>query len=223
MMPSGSAGAESESRRREATFSVRKTHDLIADLFEPNARVFWLDLAITTIVSYVSALVYLRSAPWSARQAIAFAIAGLAFFRLGTFIHEIAHLRKGAVKGFRTTWNVVCGVPFLMPYFLYSNHVDHHQWKHYGTRDDGEYLPFATGPARQLFYYALEAVLLPLLAAFRFLVLVPLSFVLPRFRRWVLERFSSYGCNFGYLRRLRAADPRSEWLDDLSGVVAGAG
>src|SRR3569623_1508116 len=196
----------------EAEFSLRKTRDLIAHLFVPKAAVFWLDLAVTTVVSYASAFVYLRAPLGSYKQVIAFVIAGLAFFRLGTFIHEIAHLRKGAIKGFCTAWNVVCGVPFLMPHFLYSNHIDHHQWRHYGTRADGEYLPLATGPARQLFYYVLEIGLLPLLAVFRFLVLTPLSLFSPRTREWVLERFSSYVSNFGYRRRLRPADARGSWL-----------
>ncbi|HVX63965.1 MAG TPA: fatty acid desaturase [Pirellulales bacterium] len=193
-------------------FSLRKTHDLLADLFVPRAAIFWCDLALTTAVSYVSALAYLRAPVWSARQAIAFLIAGFAFFRLGTFIHEIAHLRKGALKGFRTAWNVVCGVPFLMPHFLYSNHIDHHQWRHYGTPQDGEYLPLAIGPARQLFYYALEILLLPMFAVLRFLVLTPLSLAFPSSREWVLSRFSSYVSNFGYRRRLRAADPARTWL-----------
>lgn len=212
MTPSGKTGPESAVPSAAEPFSLRKTRDLIADLFAPRPAIFWTDLALTTLASYATAAVYLRAPVGSPRQLIAFAVAGLAFFRLGTFIHEIAHVRKEAVKGFRTAWNLVCGVPFLMPHFLYSNHLDHHQWRRYGTRDDGEYLPLATGPARQLFYYALEVLLLPLFAVFRFLVLVPLSLVAPRFREWVLSRFSSYGSNFGYRRRLRASDPRGEWL-----------
>jgi len=204
--------ASLEKMRKRAKLSLRETRELIEDLFQPNPAIFWTDLAATTLVAYGAAGAYLFARPWSPAQLAGFAIAGLAFFRLGTFIHEIAHLRPGAVPGFRTAWNLVCGVPLLMPHFLYANHIDHHQWRSYGTPHDGEYLPLARGPARQIFYYTLEILLLPLLAVFRFLALAPASLLAPRLRTWVLERCSSYVSNFGYRRRLRVAEPRREWL-----------
>lgn len=210
----GRSAAPTERREYKAElaeFSFRQTRQAIDDLFQPNPAIFWTDLAATTLVAYGAAAAYLFLRPWSAPQVLGFAVAGFAFFRLGTFIHEIAHLRPRAVPGFRTAWNVVCGAPLLMPHFLYANHVDHHQWRHYGTPDDGEYLPLAVGPARQLFYYSLEILLLPLFAVVRFLALAPASLLFPRLRPWVFERFSSYVSNFGYRRRLRSAEPRREW------------
>ena len=62
----------------------------------------------------------------------------------GYFIHELTHIKKGAVKGFRFTWNLIVGVPLLVPSFMYEGvHNQHHAKTYYGTVDDPEYLPLA--------------------------------------------------------------------------------
>ena len=44
----------------------------------------------------------------------------LAFFRAGSFIHELTHIKKGELGGFKLGWNVLAGVPLLIPSFLYE-------------------------------------------------------------------------------------------------------
>ena len=39
-----------------------------------------------------------------------FLVAAFALFRVGTFIHEIVHLRRGTLPGFVAAWNVVVGI-----------------------------------------------------------------------------------------------------------------
>jgi hypothetical protein len=36
-------------------------------------------------------------------------VAVLALYRAGSFIHELTHIKKGAVKGFRFVWNCIVG------------------------------------------------------------------------------------------------------------------
>ena len=50
------------------------------------------------------------------------------------------------MRSFTIGWNLLCGIPMLMPSFFYENHIDHHNSHRYGTLRDGEYLPI--GAAR---------------------------------------------------------------------------
>ena len=72
--------------------------------------------------------------PFSIEQAIAFVICGLCFYRAVLFTHELTHMRDKTFRGFRIAWNLLCGIPFLMPSFMYYTHVDHHMRKHFATR-----------------------------------------------------------------------------------------
>jgi fatty acid desaturase len=95
---------------------------------------------------------------------------------------------------------------------LYSNHLDHHNPRKHGTPADGEYLPLASAPGRETVLYLAQVPVLPLLAVFRFLVLVPPSFLHPRLRRWLLERWSSYAINPYYRRAIPPTEPKRLWI-----------
>lgn len=196
-----------------ATFSVQDAKRIVDDLFAPNQFIYWMDFGATTAVAYGFAVLYLTAPPLSWEQLISFLIAGLALFRDGVFIHEIVHMPKGRMTAFKIAWNVIYGVPMLTPSFMYKNHSDHHNWRHYGTARDGEYLPMgAPGSVRRILGYLLQIPLLPAFAILRFLVLGPLSLAAPQLRRWVLERASSYVSNPGYRRELPANEPRGTWV-----------
>ncbi len=49
--------------------------------------------------------------------------------------HELVHLPKEGFRGFRVVWNLLCGIPFMIPSFMYYPHVDHHRRKSYGTEE----------------------------------------------------------------------------------------
>ena len=74
--------------------------------------------------------------------------------------------------------------------------------KHYGTASDGEYLPLATGPVRNIFLFLCEPLVMPLIAAFRFLILAPLTWISPRSRNWVYRRASSMVIELAFVRPL---------------------
>jgi fatty acid desaturase len=198
--------------RAGATFSVQEAKRIVDDLFEPNQFIYWADFLATLAVAYGFAALYLTAPTFSWEQGITFVIAGLALFRAGVFIHEIVHMPKGRMTLFKAVWNVLYGGPMLTPSFMYKNHADHHNWRHYGTARDGEYLPLGAGPPRQILGYLAQVPLLPAFAILRFLVLGPLSWVIPGLRRWVLERASSYVCNPGYRRELPPAEKRGLWV-----------
>lgn len=89
--------------------------------------------------------------PLSLLQAAATLVAAFALYRAVIFIHELAHLRRDRYRLFRLVWNLLLGFPMQVPSFTYAGvHSDHHQRGIYGTRADGEYIPFAVGPQRRI-------------------------------------------------------------------------
>src|SRR3546814_4542941 len=75
---------------------------------------------------------------------VAAVVAVVALYRAGSFIHELTHLRKNALPGFRLACNILVGVPLLIPSFMYEGiHSLHHNRTKYGTVEDPEYLPLA--------------------------------------------------------------------------------
>lgn len=115
------------------------------------------------------------------------------------------------MAGFRLAWNLIIGVPLLMHSLLYRNHLDHHHPRKFGTPADGEYLPLGSAPIQATLLYLAQVLTLPFLTIFRFLVLVPLSLLHPRLRRWVLERWSSYIINPYYRRVIPPTEPLGSW------------
>jgi fatty acid desaturase len=195
-----------------ASFSIAPAGALVRDLFEHSARIYWTDFILTLLAVYGAVALYLSSRIFSLPCFIGFTVAAFALFRCGVFIHEIAHMPRGRLPRFKAAWNILYGIPALMPSFMYKNHADHHNPRHFGTFKDGEYLPLGAGPVRLIVFYFLQVPLLPALAIFRFLILTPLSFLHPRLRRWVWERASSFVINPGYRRTVPADEPRATWI-----------
>ncbi|GIX00410.1 MAG: fatty acid desaturase [Pirellulaceae bacterium] len=192
-------------------FSVAKARDIVRDLFEHRPALYWADFLCSLTIGYGAASIYL-SAPWfSSLQIVSFLVAGFALFRVGSFIHEIVHMPGRQMRSFKIAWNVLAGIPMLMPSFFYLNHIDHHSPKHYGTGQDGEYLPLGNGPMRDLLYFFLQVLLLPVAMFLRFAIVTPISFCSPRVRQWALERFSSFVINLKYRHEIPRNAPRRVW------------
>lgn len=186
----------------QANFSIREARAIVRDLFQPKAAIYWTDFLVSMAVGVGCFFAARQMPPWSLTQGLLALAAALAYYRAALFIHELIHLRDESFHSFRITWNLFCGIPFLMPSFLYYTHLAHHARKHYGTPDDGEYLPLATQPRREIFKYMLQPFVVPLLAIVRFLVLTPLAWVSPGLRRWVHQRASSMVMDPAYVRPL---------------------
>ncbi len=190
---------------------LRAGRKLVSDLLTPRPWIYWTDLLLSLTLGYGAAALYLAAPLFSITQFAAFAVAGLALYRASVFMHEIVHFRKGEMRAFTIVWNVLAGIPMLVPSFLYESHLAHHNTRHCGTRNDGEYLPLGLGSFRHLLGFLGQILLLPAFVVFRFGVLVPISFVHPRLRRWVLEHASSFVINFRHRREIRPHDPLGWW------------
>ena len=120
----------------------------------------------------------------------------LALYRAGSFIHELTHIKKGAVKGFRFAWNLIVGVPLMVPSFMYEGvHNQHHAKRYYGTVDDPEYLPLALMQPWTLPVFLIVAALAPIGMLIRFAILAPLSMLFPKLRAVVVGRYSGLQIN----------------------------
>lgn len=199
-----------EQRDRAEEFSIRQARQIVHPYFRHRPWIYWTDMLLTTAVGYGAAAMYLEASLWSWQQILFLTIAGFALFRTGSFIHEITHMRHGEMLAFRTGWNLLCGIPMLMPSFFYENHIDHHKANHYGTLRDGEYLPLGTSSWHHLVLFLAQVPVLPLYILVRFL-LSPVTFLRPHWRQWALEHTSSFVLNFRHRLTIPAGAPRRIW------------
>jgi fatty acid desaturase len=178
---------------------------LVRDLLDPDPFVFWLDLSITSLLAWSALAAALVALPGSAPMLAATLVAALAFYRALCFIHEIVHLRPGCLPGFARTWDLMIGLPFLFPLFLYDGvHRDHHAVAIYGSARDPEYLPLA-GNRVGIVVLLMGSAVLPLLLALRFLALSVAGLALPSVHRWLERHASALAMNTHYVRAVDSA------------------
>ncbi len=189
---------------------LKAAASLTRDLNVPDARIYWADLIGSTVLGY-AALFAAMSAGSTWIAVAAGIVAVLALYRAGSFIHELTHIKKGAVRGFRFVWNAIIGVPLLVPSFMYEGvHNQHHAKTYYGTANDPEYLPLALMKPWTLPVFLIAAVLAPVGMLIRFAILAPLSMLSPKLRRPVVEKYSGLQIN----PKFRRPAPQGEFARD---------
>ncbi|RYD47789.1 MAG: fatty acid desaturase, partial [Sphingomonadales bacterium] len=191
---------------------LRAAAELARDLAAHKPAIYWGDLIVSVILGYGALAVAILAHGWLLAL-VAGVIAALALYRAASFIHEISHMKTGAVPGFRLGWNLLVGIPLMVPSFMYEDvHVHHHARIKYGTVEDPEYLPLALMKPWSLPLFVLVAALAPIGLLIRYGVLAPLSMVIPSLRKLVVERYSGLVINPAYRRRAPTGRFRSEWL-----------
>jgi fatty acid desaturase len=185
------------------------TRTLVADLHTPTPAIFWLDLLASAVIGWGAFAVAVTAPGLSVLSILTALLAGVLLYRGVCFTHELAHLRRSALPGFETAWNLLFGVPLLLPSFTYLGvHQSHHSLSTYGTKDDPEYLPFANSRRLMVGFGIQSSLLLPLLLVVRFLVLSPFALVWPRLHRWLEVHASSFAMNPEYRREVPAGMAR---------------
>ena len=199
---------------------IRAASELTRDLVNPSARVYWTDFFASAFVGYAGVAAAMLAPSTGLMLAAAF-VAVLALYRAGSFIHEITHIRKNALPGFRLGWNVLIGVPLLIPSFMYEGiHSLHHNRTKYGTVDDPEYLPLALMKPWTVPVFVVAAAFAPLALIFRYAVLTPLSFLIPPLRTLVMERYSGLIINPMFRRKPPEGEFRRQWAWQEGGAWA---
>ncbi|WP_430453524.1 fatty acid desaturase family protein [Rhodopirellula europaea] len=179
-------------------FRFSEARALISDLQRPNQAIYWVDFLGSILAGHVF-LHGIFLLPWFygftpqvwAGMAVCYVLTLILYMRALMFIHELVHLPEKGFTAFRIAWNALCGIFFFVPSFLYYPHVDHHRRKHYGTEHDGEYLPLSNRGPWLIAVFIGQALFLPLLAIFRFLVISPLCWIVPSLRPLVHRHLST--------------------------------
>ncbi|WP_095011842.1 fatty acid desaturase family protein [Tsuneonella mangrovi] len=180
---------------------LRAAVDLTRDLNTAKGSIYWPDMLGSALVGYaLLAGAIVTDNGWVALGLGVVAV--LALYRALLFIHEISHMHRDALPGFRTTWNLLVGIPMLVPSFMYEDgHTIHHARTKYGTPDDPEYLPLALMKPWSLPAFLLVSLLAPPALMIRYGLLTPLGLLVPPLRRINWERFSTLAINPDYRRR----------------------
>ena len=190
---------------------LRAAAEMTRDLHTANPTIYWVDFLGSAAIGYVAlATAMLWVSPWAILAGV---VAALALYRAGGFIHEITHMKPTAVPGFRLGWNLLFGVPMMVPSFMYEGvHNLHHAKTRYGTSEDPEYLPLALMKPYTLPLFILVSALAPVGVIIRYGVLAPLSALIPGFRKIVVERYSALSINPSFRRRQPEGAFRAQWL-----------
>jgi fatty acid desaturase len=191
-------------------FSLAQARGIVADLFKPQLRIYWIDFLTTIILGHAAGATILSLHEFQFQplwlrlviQCLLFPVQCVCYYRAVMFIHEIVHLPEKDVRVFERVWNLLCGIPFLVPVFTYHTHLDHHRRRMFGTKDDGEYLPLASMSPWYIVVYFSQCLWVPPLALVRFGILTPLSWICPPLRRFIHQRASSLVIDPAYIRPL---------------------
>ena len=205
----GPAPVAAAARRGDDNAMLKAAANLTRDLNVPRAAIYWTDMLGSALVGYAGLFAAMTAAGWVAL--LAGFVAVLTLYRAGSFIHELTHIKQGAVGGFRLAWNIIIGVPLLVPSFMYEGvHNQHHAKTYYGTANDPEYLPLALMKPWTLPVFLIAAALAPIGMLIRFGILAPLSLLSPKLRKTVVERYSGLQIN----PKFRRPAPQGQFARD---------
>lgn len=180
---------------------LRAAAELTRDISAARPDIYWPDMLGSAAVGYaaLAGAILLDNAVAAVLCGL---VAALALYRALLFIHELTHIHRDALPGFRLVWNLLVGIPMLTPSLMYENvHTLHHARTRYGTAEDPEYLPLALMKPWTLPVFVLVALLAPVGLLIRFGILTPLGVIVPPLRRLVWERFSALSINPSFRRR----------------------
>jgi fatty acid desaturase len=194
---------------------VRGARTLLKDaqvnFHEVKAWIYWRDMFLGAAVAYTAATIFMSAPAFSFWQIVSFPVAVFWLYRVGSLVHEVAHLGGHELTAFKVVWNLLVGVPTLTPsIFFTGHHRDHHTQRVYGTPEDPEYVinVCPRGSIWNLVVYFFVVAVFPLLVFLRFL-LAPLSFLTPRIRDYVLRNLSCFTFNWRYKRPLSRLNRKS--------------
>lgn len=211
------------------TFSLQQAQALVKDLHQPNPWIYWTDFLTSVLIGHALFQATLFAPDWLTIEnslllwtvrASLFVMTGLFFLRATIFTHEMVHFRKGTFTGFRAAWNLLCGIPFLIPSFTYYPHIDHHRRKSYGTEEDGEYLELSHSSRWAIVGYLSLSFVIPLVAFFRFAVLSPVGWFFPSIHQWSFKHLSTMVMDPMYIRPLNQGSvARTRFIQEVACAI----
>ena len=191
---------QSKSTTPDDMAMLRAAVALTRDISAARPEIYWPDMLVSAAVGYAGLAGAILLSGWAAWASGLLAVFTL--YRALLFIHELTHIHKTALPGFRLVWNLLVGVPMLTPSYMYEGvHTLHHARTRYGTAEDPEYMPLALMEPWRLPAFIVISMLLPIGLLIRSALLVPLGAIIPPLRKLVWERASSLSINPDFRRR----------------------
>lgn len=194
----------------------KRAHQLISDLMCPIPLIYWTDMTLSATLTYLCLFGALGAS--SVSQTVLFLFLGAwPLYRAFAFIHELTHFQERTLPGFRWAWNLLVGIPFLVPSFMYIGvHGDHHNPRRFGTEEDPEYYPLGHSTLAGTVVFLLLPLAAPLGLFVRFLILAPVGRLLPEVGEHVFERYSALAINPTYRRKrfTKQSDQREYLLQE---------
>jgi len=188
--------------------------------FEPSRIIYWSDLLASAIVGWAAFVISARTPFGSLLHVIATLVAIFAVLRAALFIHELTHLKRGQIPGFELVWNLIVGIPFMIPSLMYvGSHMDHHKRTGFGTYDDPEYAPIAHWSRLRIAAFVVLAALVPLVLPLRWGILGPVSRFFPPLRRFVVGKLSTLAINANYVRPMPKGEQIKRWNAQEAGAA----
>lgn len=208
----GAAAKQRTAARADDKAMLKAAADLTRDLNVANPSIYWADLIGSALLGYAGLFTAIFASS-TLLAVVAAMVAVLALYRAGSFIHELTHVKPNAVPGFRLVWNLMVGIPLLVPSFMYEGvHNQHHAKRYYGTVSDPEYLPLALMKPWTLPVFLVAAALAPIGMLIRFGILAPLSLLSAKLREAVVAKYSGLQINPKFRRPQPEGDFRRQWL-----------
>lgn len=189
---------------------------IVNDLFRPRPGIFWPDMLGSAAIGWTAFGMAIWSSPYEPAFFGWLLLSVAAMYRALLFIHELTHLSRGALPGFELVWNLLVGLPMLVPSLTYIGvHTDHHRRTVYGTPGDPEYLSLGCGPRWRVILFLVETALAPAAFFLRFVVLAPIGLLVPPLHRGLERRASSLVINMAYVRKDLTPDDRARmrWME----------
>ncbi len=208
----GAAAKQRPVTRDDDKAMLKAAADLTRDLNVASPVIYWADLIGSAVLGYTGLFMAIFASS-TLSAVVAGVVAVLALYRAGSFIHELTHVKPNAVPGFRLVWNLIVGIPLLVPSFMYEGvHNQHHAKRYYGTANDPEYLPLALMKPWTLPVFMIAAALAPIGMLIRFGILAPLSLFSPKLRETVVAKYSGLQINPKFRRPQPDGEFRRQWL-----------
>jgi fatty acid desaturase len=157
------------------------TEELLNNYSRRNISIYWIDMLSCALLFWILVFIEQDNFVLSVIQII---FAAFALYRLTMFVHEISHFKPLEMKYFESTWNILCGLPLMIPSYEFKSHLEHHYSDTYGTSKDPEYMPFHRNP-RMKINFILGSLIVPFAIIFRTTIVIPVKGILkmnkPRF------------------------------------------
>jgi fatty acid desaturase len=161
--------------------------------------VYWADFLLSALMGWGTFALAFTLAPTTVGYWVVSLVSAVTFLRAAYFIHELSHRTARELPGFHAAWNLLVGIPILVPSFMMWPHREHHRPSTYGTVDDPEYAPVPAWTLPRIAGAVGIYALVPGMLAVRF-AFAPIGLLIPRARRHAISKVSTADIDHHYVR-----------------------